>query len=43
MLKYLIYANIFVDKMWEAFPLQKYLSFFQQKLSVYLVIKSQNT
>ena len=33
----------FVEKMWEAFALQKLLSFFQQKLSVSLVIKSWNT
>ena len=30
----------FVEKMCEAFALQKLRSFFQQKLSVYLVIKS---
>ena len=30
----------FVEKMCEAFALQKLLSFFQQKISVYLVIKS---
>ena len=29
----------FVEKMCEAFALQKLLSFFQQKISVYLVIK----
>ena len=29
----------FVEKMWEAFAVQKLLSFFQQKISVYLVIK----
>ena len=30
----------FNEKMWEAFAVQKLLSFFQQKISVYLVIKS---
>ena len=30
----------FVEKMGEAFAVQKLLSFFQQKISVYLVIKS---
>ena len=30
----------FVGKMWEAFALQKLLLFIQQKISVYLVIKS---
>ena len=30
----------FVEKMWEAFAVQKLLSFFQQKISVYLVSKS---
>ena len=30
----------FVEKMCEAFALQKLLSFFQQKISVHLVIKS---
>ena len=30
----------FVEKMCEAFALQKPLSFFQQKISVYLAIKS---
>ena len=30
----------FVEKMLEAFAMQKLLSFFQQKISVYLVIKS---
>ena len=34
-----MYANIFVEKMREAFAVQKLLSFFQQKISVYLVIK----
>ena len=29
--------------MWEAFAMQKFLSFIQQKISVYMVIKSQNT
>ena len=29
----------FVEKMWEAFAMQKLLSFLQQKISVYLVIK----
>ena len=33
----------FVEKMLEAFAVQKLLSFFQQKISVYLVIKSYNT
>ena len=33
----------FVEKMEEAFAVQKLLSFFQQKISVYLVIKSYNT
>ena len=35
-----MYANIFVEKMWEGFAVQKLLSFFQQKISVYLAIKS---
>ena len=30
----------FVEKMCEAFALQKLLSFFQQKISVYFVVKS---
>ena len=30
----------FVEKMCETFALQKCLSFFQQKISVYLVVKS---
>ena len=30
----------FVEKMWETFAVQKLLSFCQQKISVYLVIKS---
>ena len=30
----------FVEKMLEAFAVQKLLSFFQQKISVYLIIKS---
>ena len=30
----------FVEKMCEAFGVQKHLSFFQQKISVYLEIKS---
>ena len=30
----------FVEKIREAFPLQKLLSFFRQKISVYFVIKS---
>ena len=38
--KYLKYANIFFEKMGEAFAVQKLLSFFQQKMSVYLVKKS---
>ena len=33
----------FLKKRSEAFALQKLLSFFQQKISVYLVIKSENT
>ena len=33
----------FVEKNVEAFAVQKLLSFFQPKISVYLVMKSQNT
>ena len=32
---------LFVEKKWEAFVLQKLLSFFQQKVAVHLDIKSQ--
>ena len=35
--------TFFVAKLWEAFALQKLLSFSQQKILVYLVIKSYNT
>ena len=35
-----ICRNFFVEKICEAFAAQKLLSFFQQKISVYLVIKS---
>ena len=31
---------LFVENMWEAFAVQKLLSFFQQKISVHLVTKS---
>ena len=34
---------VFVEKMREAFAVQKLLSFLQQKISVYLVIKLLNT
>ena len=35
---YMTYANIFIEKMREAFALQMLLSFFQQKILVYLVL-----
>ena len=38
-----IHLYFFYEKMCEAFALQKLLSFFQQKISVYLVIKWYNT
>ena len=35
-------AKFFVEKMREAFAVQKLLSFFQQKISVYLVTEWYN-